>query len=487
MVTFVGYRDVAQVGAGGLGNLYRAVRESTGGVVAIKEIRDIGAGSPMLHRARRELEALLRLKGHPYVVNVEEIIEGPQGPCLVMEFATGGSLMDRLSQGGALPAAELVLIGEHVTQALGTAHGLGIVHRDVKPHNLLIGAFGQVKVCDFGIAALTRDSTGRTQTQAMTLAYASPEELDGADVIGPPADVYSFGATFLHLATGLRPTFRERVDSGSMEVLAAAERSPTMAAVFRGVGSSLSRDPDDRPTMAELSALFDQAAFRLGGRRIQYLTVPRPIVVSTWASPADGSEDDATVVRSGPPVAIPAPAPAPAAVSAETSKPAPGWFPDPARRHQLRWWAGGEWADHVSDHGVAGVEPLNVSVAQWFPDPAGHHELRWWGGAEWTDHVSNGAALGADPLHASKPASGWFADPARRHELRWWSGMEWTDHVSDAGVSGADPLYVSTGQWFPDPAGRHELRWWTGVEWTDHVSTRGVTGIDSPPGAGPRR
>ena len=430
---FVGYRDVEQIGAGGLGNLYRAVRESTGGVVAIKEIRDIGTGSPMLHRAKRELEALLRLKGHPYVVSVEEIIEGPLGPCLVMEFATGGSLMDRLSQGGALPAAELVLIGEHVTQALSVAHGLGIVHRDVKPHNLLIGAFGQIKVCDFGIAALTRDSVGRTQTQAMTLAYASPEELDGADEIGPPADVYSFGATFLHLATGRRPTFRDRVDSGSLEALADAERSPTMTAVFRGLGSALSRDPGSRPTMSDLSALFDQAAFRLGGRRIQYLVVPRPAFVPTSASQANDNEDDATVIRSGTPSAQAVPAPA-----KETSTSEPRWSADPSRRHELRWWSGSEWSDHVNDKGVAGVDRVDTSKAQWFPDPT------------------------------------------RRYEWRWWSGTVWTDHVTSSGVSGRDPVVPIAEGWFRDPSGRHEFRWWNGTAWTEHVSARGAVGVDHP-------
>jgi eukaryotic-like serine/threonine-protein kinase len=101
---FAGYRDEALVGEGGLGRVYRAVRISTGGNVAIKELRDVAEGSPAWHRARRELEALLRLKGHPYVVSVEEIIEGPNGPCLVMEYLPGGSLFDRVKAGPCQPA-----------------------------------------------------------------------------------------------------------------------------------------------------------------------------------------------------------------------------------------------------------------------------------------------------------------------------------------------------------------------------------------------
>ena len=144
---FEGYRDEELVGEGGLGRLYRAVRVSTGGVVAIKELPDIASASPAWHRARRELEALLRLKGHPYVVSVEEIIDGPNGPCIVMEYAAGGSLMERLSV-RPMSAAELVMTGQHVTQALVAAHEVGIVHRDVKPHNVLVGAFGQVKAVE---------------------------------------------------------------------------------------------------------------------------------------------------------------------------------------------------------------------------------------------------------------------------------------------------------------------------------------------------
>ena len=122
---FDGYRDAELVGEGGLGRLYRAIRISTGGPVAIKELRDVSSASAALHRARRELDALLKLKGHPYVVSVEEIIEGPNGPCIVMEYAPGGSLHTRVAN-GPLPAPEVVLVGQHVTERWHFAAALAL-------------------------------------------------------------------------------------------------------------------------------------------------------------------------------------------------------------------------------------------------------------------------------------------------------------------------------------------------------------------------
>jgi serine/threonine protein kinase len=321
---FPGYRDVEPLAEGGLGRLYRATRISTGGIVAIKELREMEFASEVSHRARRELDALLKLKGHPYVVSVEEIIDGPVGPALVMEYAPGGSLHDRVLH-GPLSGPEVVLAGQHVVSALGAAHECGIIHRDVKPHNLLVGAFGQVKVCDFGIAAIVMGPSGRTQTQAFTLAYASPEELDGEVEVGPPADVYSFSATWVHLMTGRRPTFRDRLSGASMDIsLPTGAIEPALRPVLVAIRAGLAHQPEDRPTMDDLRVVFDETSAALGDRRIQRLvpisvpveiqdeapTIARPVVApadvpAPVAAPASDDETDLTVRRESPSVPDP--------------------------------------------------------------------------------------------------------------------------------------------------------------------------------------
>ena len=201
-----GFVDLVQIGAGGLGDVYRATRESTNGLVALKFLRQIDDASSSWRRVHRELAALVELKGHPHVVGVEEVLTSADGPVIVMEYAPGGTVYALIqSRGGLLQPSEVLLIALHTASAVVAAHALGIVHRDIKPHNLLISSFGQVKVCDFGIASMARHEQFRSRTSALSYQYASPEELDDEPDVGPPTDIYSLGATLQHALSGRMP------------------------------------------------------------------------------------------------------------------------------------------------------------------------------------------------------------------------------------------------------------------------------------------
>lgn len=301
-----GYRDVELIGRGGLGDVYRACRESTGGVVACKVIRSDGDPDSVRRRLDREVAALVQLKGHPFVVQIEEVLDSPYGPIVVMEHAANGSLFDRVRSGGRLSPAEYVLALEHVSVALRDAHARGIVHRDVKPHNLLVGDFGQVKVCDFGIAVLARSEGIDDRTSALSYRYASPEELDDSSNVGPPADVYSLGVTIRHLATGV-PT-----RSGPSDALAAwlggldALDTAVAEAVQRLVASMVRTEPADRPTMRDIVQRADEIGACLRDRRQRQL-VPLPVASDGPAAPVGDSgaavmagsaaDDDVTMPR----------------------------------------------------------------------------------------------------------------------------------------------------------------------------------------------
>ncbi len=264
MIEIEGFTDLVQIGQGGLGDVYRARRDSTGSTVAVKVLRDVSDESVAWHRTRRELTALVALAGHGNVIQLLELLDLPDGPALVMEFAPGGSVADLLrDRDGSLEPGEVVLIGRQTAGALAAAHGLGIVHRDVKPQNLLIDAYGQVKLCDFGVAALTRSEEFRTRTNALSMRYASPEDLDDEAEIGPPSDVYSLGATLLHLVHGAPPSLKERLAPW----VAPPVTDPTIAAIDELLTGCLHPDPDQRPTAGEVNDRLEQIEWELDDRR----------------------------------------------------------------------------------------------------------------------------------------------------------------------------------------------------------------------------
>ncbi|MFK7916657.1 MAG: serine/threonine-protein kinase [Ilumatobacter sp.] len=252
-----GFTDVSPLAGGGFGSVYKATRASTGGVVALKVLdRAPGDDDDLLERRlRREIAALVALKGHPNVVQVEQVVSTANGPAIVMEFMGRGSVLDSDDAGNISPT-RVGFIGAATASGLAAGHDVGIVHRDVKPQNVLVNNFGQVKLCDFGIAAIQRSAEFQTRTTALSVRYASPEELDNDINIGAPTDVYSLGASLFHLMFGEPPSFRGGRGADPNLTRNGRGRDAIADQVASIIEQCLSEEPAHRPTASECARLL---------------------------------------------------------------------------------------------------------------------------------------------------------------------------------------------------------------------------------------
>src|SRR5881275_2760855 len=199
------YRLEARIGAGGMSTVYRAADETLQRQVAIKLMhREITTDSDQLERFRREARAVAQLS-HPHIVGVIDYGEDDGRPYIVFEYVEGETLKERIRRNGQLPITEAVAYAIEIARALGTAHARHIVHRDVKPQNVLIDEEGRAKVTDFGIAR-TLDEEGLTADGRVlgTTDYVSPEQALGQPVTGQ-SDLYSLGIVLYEMLAGEVP------------------------------------------------------------------------------------------------------------------------------------------------------------------------------------------------------------------------------------------------------------------------------------------
>ena len=199
------YRVIDRVGEGGMGVVYRAHDTKLSRDVALKfMLHALRFNSEHGDRLRREARALAALN-HPNIVTIHDIGDAEGMPFLVLEWVGGGALSDS-SLRSPRSTREFLRVALPIAEALDAAHDHGIVHRDVKPANVLVSDEGRIKLADFGLAKfrdLDRDVT-RTAGTVGTVAYMSPEQASGGEV-GPPSDIYSFGVLAYELLTGQRP------------------------------------------------------------------------------------------------------------------------------------------------------------------------------------------------------------------------------------------------------------------------------------------
>jgi len=231
------YRLEARIGSGGMSTVYRSLDETLQRRVAMKLMnREVATDSDQLERFRREARAVAQLS-HPHIVGVIDAGEDEGRPYIVFEYIEGETLKDRIRRLGRLPIAEAVAYAIEIARALGAAHARHIVHRDVKPQNVLIDEEGSAKVTDFGIAR-TLDEEGLTADGRVlgTTDYVSPEQALGQPVTGQ-SDLYSLGIVLYEMLTGEVPFKGENQVAVAMKHV--REAIPDVQSKRPGVSSAL--------------------------------------------------------------------------------------------------------------------------------------------------------------------------------------------------------------------------------------------------------
>ena len=295
------YHLVRKIASGGMGSVWEAEDEVLHRRVAVKVLSDaLAEDERFVERFRREARAAASLS-HPNVASVFDFGEDSETPFIVMELIDGETLADRLAREGALAPEEAGRVAAEVADALQCAHDAGIVHRDVKPGNVMLTRQGDVKVMDFGIAAASWASpltaTGSTMG---TATYISPEQAGGRGS-SAASDVYSLGVVLFEMLSG-RPPF-----TGDNPVAVATahihDPPPTLGssgrevppAMIEATHRALQKEPDARPAPSSTFAAMLRAAAKDGGEADATAVLPVP--GATAVLPAKDGPDGADVGR----------------------------------------------------------------------------------------------------------------------------------------------------------------------------------------------
>lgn len=299
-----GLEDLVEVGRGGFAVVYRARQARFGREVAVKVV-SATADPQSARRFERECEAMGTLGAHPNIVTVFDAGVAPNGdPYLLMEYLPAGSLEDRLLRDGALPWEEVVDIGIKVAGALQTAHDATILHRDIKPGNVLVSQFGEPCLSDFGLARFHGASTTAGGVSA-TINHAPPEIFEGGGS-STAADVYSLGSTLFTLLAGRAP-FARPGDESVLPIIRRITEDPVPDLRPEGVPDDLclvveqamAKAAGDRPASALAVAEALQGVQRAHGLAVTALRVSRQeaaAVAAELQAAADRSDGGPTVV-----------------------------------------------------------------------------------------------------------------------------------------------------------------------------------------------
>jgi len=290
-----GYEVLDRLGAGGMGTVFKARHRRMKRIVAVKVLsREVAGTESFAQRFQREVETIARLT-HPNIVMAFDAGESDAGPYLIMEFVNGRDLASEVGAAGPLPVADAVDRILQAARGLEYAHTHGIVHRDIKPGNLLRDADGVVKVADLGLARISESGTGgqTSLTQAGTIFgtvdYMSPEQAVDSGAVDQRADVYSLGCTLYFLLTGGPP-----YAGGSLMSIMLKHRDtpiPSLRTARPDVPAELdalfarmvAKRPEERyPTMSEVVRQLEQVRTRIPAAGVT-ATVKSQAAMSTAA------------------------------------------------------------------------------------------------------------------------------------------------------------------------------------------------------------
>jgi serine/threonine-protein kinase PknK len=337
-VEIPGYRDITEIGRGSASVVYRAEQVQFGRTVAVK-VLSVGVVEDRLRRRfERECAATGRLTGHPNIVAVLDNGYTADGnPYITTAYYAHGSLGDRLREQGPLPVDEVLRIGVKVAGALEAVHHGEILHRDVKPSNLLESGYGEPALTGFGISAIDPSQQAMTMAQSFAPVHTPPEV-----VLGQPAteasDTYQLASTLYTLLAGHAP-FETGTDDGIFSMLSRIQddevppidRPDVPSAVVEVLRVAMAKKPEDRdPSTAAFGARLQRLQGELGQPPTDLVTAVGVAVPAVDASPTDHTvllpdmsdalaEHAAGLAASAPP--------APAATVAPTPAPAPAEGP----------------------------------------------------------------------------------------------------------------------------------------------------------------